>query len=87
MEGIESYVVTGTLNALEYGKAYVEFRYFDNIPRRVRVGGYKVERTYGIYPVDIIFRLINPGEQNEYLQVLDIEFRPDLEDDFYEVNE
>lgn len=87
MEGIEYYTTTGLLNATKPGNAYIEFTYFDGSLRRVRVGGYKVERTYGIYPVDIDFRLINPGEQNEYLQVLDIHFRPDLEDDFYEVKE
>lgn len=87
MEGIEVYTATGILNALDYTNTYVEFSYFDGRPRRVKVCNYITERTYGVYPVDIEFRMINPGSIDEYLQVLSIHFRPDLENDFTEVKE
>lgn len=84
IEGIEVYTATGILNALQYNNAYVDFTYFDGRPRRVRVDNYTTQRTYGVYPVDIDFRMINPGATDEYLQVLSIHFRPDLENDFME---
>lgn len=73
-----SYTVPGMVYSTNPPKALVVFDGIDGTHREVEVLSEKTAAVRGEYPVDVEYIVHNYGTEREEVEVLDVDFRPDL---------